>query len=66
MIKETIDAWKNLILGLYEMLFVPHQEWKTKPETFRSFCLILGSLLIVGGLAIAIAWGLVFFLLSRL
>ena len=66
MIKETIDAWKNLILGLYEMLFVPLQEWKSKPETFRSFCLVLVSLLIVGGLALATAWGLVFFLFNRL
>ena len=39
MIKEIIDAWKNFILGTYELLFVPHQEWKSKPETFRSFCL---------------------------
>lgn len=65
MIKETIDAWKNFILGLYEMLFVPHQEWKSKPETFRSFCLVFGSLIVVGGILIVAAWGLVFFLLSR-
>ena len=66
MIKETIDAWKNLILGLYEMLFVPLQEHKSKPETFRSFCLVLGSLIVIGGFVVVAAWGLVFFLFSRL
>lgn len=66
MIKETIEAWKNFFLGLYEMFFVPHQEWKSKPETLRSVCLIFGSLLLVGAFAVIAAWGLVFFLLSQL
>ena len=66
MIKETIDAWKNFILGLYEILFVPLQEHKAKDITFRSFCLILGSVIVVGGAAVIAAWGLVFFLYSRL
>ena len=66
MIKETIEAWKNFILGLYELFFVPIQEQKSKPETLRSVCLIFGSLLLVGGLTVAAAWGLLFFLLSRL
>ena len=65
MIKEIIDAWKNFILGTYELLFVPHQEWKSKPETFRSFCLFFGSLIVVGGILVVAAWGLVFLLLSR-
>jgi len=66
MIKETIEAWKNFILGLYELFFVPIQEHKSKPETLRSTCLIFGSLILVGGLIVVVAWGLLFFLLSRL
>ena len=65
MIKETIEAWKNFILGLYE-LFLPIQEHKSKPETLRSTCLIFGSLILVGGSIVVVAWGLLFFLLSRL
>ena len=66
MIKETIDAWKNFFAGCYEMMFVPPQEWKTKRETFRQFILITLSLLLIGGILVAVAWGLVFLLLSRL
>ena len=66
MIKEIIDAWKNFFVGCYEMFFVPPQEWKIKPITFRQFMLITLSLLLIGGILVSAAWGLVFFLLSQL
>ncbi len=65
MFKETINAWKNFILGTYELFFVPHQKWKSKPETFRSFALILGSAIIACCLIVAAAWTLVFLLLNQ-